>query len=708
LLVAAHARVYLRAVWEQSVQVEGTRYFTLADDGMISMRYARNLAQGHGLVWNAGERVEGVTNLGWTLLMAVVHLFRRPPNENGLYVQLVNLVIAVAVVLYVFSAVRRRSGSFAALAAAALLAADGPLLCWGSWGFETSLQALLFAVGLVPLLVAVDERQQAEGFPRAMACLGTAFVVRPDTLALVGLMIGVACWWRWRRAIDDRGLAAGLLLAGVPIAGVLLFQRLYYDAWLPNTFHLKATGGAAQFHRGIAYLLDFCGGPFFQLPLLAGSLMLTVRDLTSRQARHTAIAPAACLAGWVGYVVVIGGDAFPCSRFFVPVVPLLTTATALFLWRELATWRGESSRRGSLAWKAAAVVLAGLLVPYARQFEPGVRSLGGRNADNVEGIQAAVALEEACLPTHALTAVYFAGVLPYLLPEHRFHDLLGKSDLHIARTLAHAGPPGHNKWDYTYSLGRVRPDLVVTAAPYKGATDAEMERQFEAGADYGSHPALWIHPLFRQRYRANRVRLSVDGAPVAQVMWVYARRDSPTDALPLVVPPFDPEAEEGGRALATLHRRLEPDVRLGLRFGRPSWGLDRTPDGQRFAWLGPTGTEGLTVNVKSAATSLHASLSFEVCPGPGRADAKRTLQVTRTIADVSSLVFAGSFTRCEQFATSVPLDPGKNRFRWTIADSSDGSATWPFMAMVSRIRFGPTTTPGSHRLESLLRVIAGW
>lgn len=45
------------------------RYIT--DDGFISFRYAQNLANGHGLVYNIGERVEGYTNFLWVLLMSV-------------------------------------------------------------------------------------------------------------------------------------------------------------------------------------------------------------------------------------------------------------------------------------------------------------------------------------------------------------------------------------------------------------------------------------------------------------------------------------------------------------------------------------------------------------------------------------------------------------------------------------------------------------
>ena len=44
----------------------------IQDDAFISFRYAENFARGAGLVWNAGERVEGYTNFLWTMLMGVV------------------------------------------------------------------------------------------------------------------------------------------------------------------------------------------------------------------------------------------------------------------------------------------------------------------------------------------------------------------------------------------------------------------------------------------------------------------------------------------------------------------------------------------------------------------------------------------------------------------------------------------------------------
>ena len=43
----------------------------VCDDSFISFRYAENLVSGHGLVYNVGERVEGYSNLLWTLLVAL-------------------------------------------------------------------------------------------------------------------------------------------------------------------------------------------------------------------------------------------------------------------------------------------------------------------------------------------------------------------------------------------------------------------------------------------------------------------------------------------------------------------------------------------------------------------------------------------------------------------------------------------------------------
>ena len=48
-----------------------SRFFDhTVDDAFISYRYARNLVEGHGLVWNVGQRVEGYTDFLWVVLIS--------------------------------------------------------------------------------------------------------------------------------------------------------------------------------------------------------------------------------------------------------------------------------------------------------------------------------------------------------------------------------------------------------------------------------------------------------------------------------------------------------------------------------------------------------------------------------------------------------------------------------------------------------------
>jgi arabinofuranosyltransferase len=54
-----------------AIGVMAFSYLKLVDDAYISFRYAHNLVEGEGLVFNPGEYVEGYTNLLWTLLMTV-------------------------------------------------------------------------------------------------------------------------------------------------------------------------------------------------------------------------------------------------------------------------------------------------------------------------------------------------------------------------------------------------------------------------------------------------------------------------------------------------------------------------------------------------------------------------------------------------------------------------------------------------------------
>ena len=58
------------------------RFWFVTDDAFISFRYARNLSEGYGLVFNPGfERVEGYSNFLWVLVLAGFHALGVAPES---------------------------------------------------------------------------------------------------------------------------------------------------------------------------------------------------------------------------------------------------------------------------------------------------------------------------------------------------------------------------------------------------------------------------------------------------------------------------------------------------------------------------------------------------------------------------------------------------------------------------------------------------
>ena len=81
LLRNKRARVLFFLVLAVTAVVWAGSLSWVGDDAFISFRYARNLAEGNGLVFNVGERVEGYTNFLWTLLMAAAIRLGLDPTQ---------------------------------------------------------------------------------------------------------------------------------------------------------------------------------------------------------------------------------------------------------------------------------------------------------------------------------------------------------------------------------------------------------------------------------------------------------------------------------------------------------------------------------------------------------------------------------------------------------------------------------------------------
>ena len=69
------------------------------DDSYITYRYAENLANGHGLIFNQGERVDAASSFLFAVIISVLHKIGLNPQLSSVILSLLSLgVIALLII----------------------------------------------------------------------------------------------------------------------------------------------------------------------------------------------------------------------------------------------------------------------------------------------------------------------------------------------------------------------------------------------------------------------------------------------------------------------------------------------------------------------------------------------------------------------------------------------------------------------------------
>ncbi len=354
------AAVYAVFIWRPSFEYRGTRYFTLFDDAMISLTYARNIADGAGAVWNpGGARVEGYTNPLWTMLMAVVEKLGLSAAVVPLIISLVSagLVLGSAVLAACLARRLAPTARRAPLLAALFVGLYYPLVYWALRGMEVGLITFLV---LAAVVLAERLRTAFTGRDLALLCavMAAGLLTRDDFVvpaAVVGLWLMVVLRGR-RRLLVLTALAA---TGAVTVGGQLAFRLSYYGEPLPNTYYLKVAGQPVgpRLWRGLMTLLAVA---LADLVFVVGLVVAGRRAGAAKRSSFGALAGlcVALIAALAVYSVYVGGDAWEwarlANRYLTPAGVLLLVLGASVV--EPLAERVRTMRRG---WFALAVVVVG-------------------------------------------------------------------------------------------------------------------------------------------------------------------------------------------------------------------------------------------------------------------------------------------------------------------------------------------------------------
>ena len=138
-----------------SVDSETGRIFTLSDDIMISMSYAKTFVNTGELIWyDSGPKVQGYTNFLYTIFLSFIHLLDFSPSINSLIVSISNLVLIFFISLKVTSIalILSKGDENISYFLGALIAFQYPLIFWSLRGYEVGVISLLIVLILEQII----------------------------------------------------------------------------------------------------------------------------------------------------------------------------------------------------------------------------------------------------------------------------------------------------------------------------------------------------------------------------------------------------------------------------------------------------------------------------------------------------------------------------------------------------------------------------
>ncbi|NQZ99166.1 MAG: hypothetical protein HRU01_21885 [Myxococcales bacterium] len=464
------------------------------DDAFITLRYARNFLAGDGLVWNPGEAVQGYTNFLFLLGVGAVASL-----GVGLVAasQLLGMAAWLGLVGVMLTLARRgplSSGTHPlGMLASVLVVTSAPLIVWSVGGLEGTLFALLVTLAAATFAAAVLSDLSPARLAASGAWFALASLTRPE--GAIFFAVSLAFLLAFARVERFRRLAAFAIPFAALTLPYLAWQLFTYGDLVPNTFYVKASGFSLErAARGLRYLWRYIGAPPYLVPALLAAAVAAARSGKLDRVSAYFIATTGV---YLAYVVYVGGDHMHSARLVLPVVPLLA----------LALQRLIVSLLPRFGFPLAAAAYAVVLVLSALQL--GVRPLSPAAEDNASRVGRIVGAHIAeAWPAGSLVALNSAGAVPFYGEGHRYIDMLGLNDRHIARTPIGArithwqAVPGHAKGDGDYVLSR-EPDYIIVG-PAQGTT---IETPW-----FLSEVQMLGDPRFRANYRRRSVTLDTDGS----------------------------------------------------------------------------------------------------------------------------------------------------------------------------------------------------
>jgi len=441
------------------------------DDAYISYRYVANFLNGHGLVFNIGERIEGFTNFSWEILLILIGVLGGDYLSLSRFIGFLfgagTIVICFKIAQVIFA---ERDKWFGVLAVY-LMGINLSLAYWSAAGLETAMFSFFAMLAVYWYL------------QRSYLLIWALVMVvwtRPDGAVVTAAII-------LAEAISERRLpkfslisAAVAFVASIPY---VIFKELYYGGILPNPFYAKTGLTMKKLMFGLDYVWEFLQHYSFYGVGLA--FVIVVFAIYYRRMKSREKTLLIFFGIYTLYILLIGGDVLKVDRFFLPLFGI----HAILIMIALHMLIKNLARKSQLLILFVTALVLFPLTYYSplntvetfrfneRMFMKKMRSI-------------AINMRESD-STDFTVAVPTIGIFGYELLGHHIIDMVGLTDSTIARHSEEPIPGMETTWKETkhnsYYILKSAPDYILFSTGKKPSAPAER--------------ALHLYPQFMNSYR---------------------------------------------------------------------------------------------------------------------------------------------------------------------------------------------------------------
>jgi hypothetical protein len=406
------------------------------EDAAMLMRYAEHFAQGHGIVWNIGEKpVDGATDF---LFMILVGLLVKAGLAVEHAVKLIGFVSHVLTVWIVYLSARKLFNTWLLPAlVVALSFAVGPGLYFVAAHFGTPFFALFACISwYFALTTAMSGETRVRSLLFAVSALITG-LIRPEGVILTGLMLLAIVHMSGFKG--SRYTIASFIGVFLVFGGIYFLWRWNYFGFpLPNPFYKKGAGRLylSGLRTSIENTFRFC------LPFLPAFLV----GFYSAKTRRMTFGFAIPIAGFALAFILLSDEANYGGRFQYALLPL-----TMMCWWPLMASAKEDLRFPS--WKDLNVYKKTILVMLVAVLSIGVVGYGykkGRFERYRDGRYETAVMLSDYRDRSFVVATTEAGLLP-LYSRWKAVDTWGLNDQWIA----------HNKRITEAYLDRFKPHMIM-------------------------------------------------------------------------------------------------------------------------------------------------------------------------------------------------------------------------------------------------------